>query len=76
MRNSETPEVAPAAEARPLGENGQGDDLRVGEQADRLSVASGGGLASTSRLRARTMRPRRTPDSLCGTILWREFSEA
>jgi hypothetical protein len=43
VRPSDTPEVALAAKARPLGEDGKGDDLRVGKQADRLSVAPGSG---------------------------------
>ena len=32
MRGGEAPEVSLAAKARPLGEDGQGEDLRVGEK--------------------------------------------
>ena len=32
MRPSEAPKIPLAAEARPLGEDGQSQDLRVGEQ--------------------------------------------
>src|ERR671910_1625509 len=33
VRLGEAPEVALAAKARPLGEDGQGDDLRIAEQS-------------------------------------------
>ena len=45
MRRSEAPEVALAAEAGPLREDGQGNDLGVGEQGRTAGLAGRGGMA-------------------------------
>jgi hypothetical protein len=49
---SEAPEVALAAEAGPLGEDGQGDDLGVGEQGWTAGLAGGGGFLCFSATRS------------------------